>query len=386
MGLGKMFTRNIKYDVTDTNTGAHTAFTVFTDGVGAYPDWSQGAYRGGMAIPGAWRASMLLSDLLGAIPWHAYRERAGQPVQKLTPTPALLDQPSPPDTRMTSFSSWAFDLIWHGNAIGVIADRDAQGYPLAVTLVPADRVQVRRVRPGDQIRIPEGEIEYRIGNRSFSADEVIHIKGPCNPGDLRGWGVLENHLNTLDLAGEQNRQARSLSRHGVPTGVLKVANPDATKDSLTEAKTAWLSAQRDRTVAVLNATTDFQPLSWNPEQLQLLEARKFSLHEIALIFGLPLSFLGVEQSSRTYTNQEQEGLNLIKFTLAGHLARFEQTLTQQFPRGTWVKANLDAILRADTKTRYEAHKTAIEAGFLTVDEVRELEELPPLPPQNGDNS
>lgn len=380
MGLGKLI-RATRSQPTAEQTRTITEFAIIdgvaVDGSGLSPTRS---YSGAMTIPGAWRAAILLSDLLGSVPWHAYRSIGDGPIQMMDPTPPLLDQPAPPDTRMSTFSSWALDLIWHGNAIGIIAARNAAGWPTAALPVPADWVSVRRVDPGSLSPLPIGSIEYGIGGQSYGADEVIHIKGPCQPGALRGMGVLEAHLSgTLTLATEQARQALALSAHGVPTGTLKSDNQDLTNTEATELKAAWLKAQRDRTIAVLNSTTHFTPLSWNPEELQLVDARKFSLHELALIFGLPLSFLGADQSSRTYSNIEQEGLNLIKFSLAGHLARFEQTLALAFPRGTWVKANLDAILRADTLTRYQAHAAGITSGFLTVDEARELEDRAPLP-------
>jgi HK97 family phage portal protein len=206
-------------------------------------------------------------------------------------------------------------------------------------------------------------------------------------------GVLEQHLNgSLRTADALARQARSVAQHGVPTGILRVHNPESETnpstgyevDGLSEAerlaaiKAAWNRAQASRGVAVLNDSVEFQPLSWNPEETQLLQAREFSLKEIANIFGLPPYFLGIETSSRVYANVEQEGLNLVRYALGGHLARFEQALSVLLPRGTWVKANLDSLLRPDTKTRYEAHAIAIAAGFLTVDEVRDLEERPPL--------
>lgn len=347
---------------------------VFSDGGGP------NTYRGAMAVPGASRAATLLSDLLGAVPWHAFRQRAEQPMQLLTPTPPLLEQPAPPDSRMTTFSSWGLDLIWEGNAIGIIAARNVEGWPTAVLPVPARMVGVRRVGRESLSQLPVGAIEYRVGTLTFGSDEVIHFKGPCEPGAVRGLGVLEAHLNeTLALAREQQRQARSISQHGVPTGRLKVTNPDATEDDLQAVKTGWLKAQRDRTVAVLNATTEFEPLSWNPEQMQLVEARRYSLTDLELIFGLPVGWLGGLQSSRQYSNIEADAVNLLKFTLGGHLARFEQTLSLHFPRGTTAKANLDAILRADTLTRYQAHAIALDKEFLTVDEVRELEDRPPMP-------
>lgn len=347
---------------------------VFGDGGGP------STYRGGMQVPGAWRAALLISDLLGQVPWDAFRRRGGDPVEVVSPTPPLLEQPNPQEPRMATLSSWALDLIWEGNAVGVIAARNVDSWPTAVFPVPARMVGVRRVGRESLSQLPIGALEYQIGDRAFDAAEVIHIKGPCEPGAVRGMGVLEAHLHeTLALVREQQRQARSLSQHGVPTGKLKVTNPDATKTDLEDAKKGWLDAQRDRTVAVLNATTDFEPLSWNPEQLQLVQARQYSLTDLELIFGLPVGWLGGMNSARQYSNIEQDAVNLIKFTLGGHLARFEQTLSLAFPRGTVVKANLDAVLRADTLTRYQAHQTALDGGFLTVDEVRELEDRPPLP-------
>jgi hypothetical protein len=80
----------------------------------------------------------------------------------------------------------------------------------------------------------------------------------------------------------------------------------------------------------------------------------------------------------TYANSETESIDLLKFSLSGHLARFEQTLSAQFPRGTQVKANLDAMLRSDTLSRYQAHQVGIDAGFLLRSEARSIEDLPPV--------
>lgn len=375
MGLGKLFARSVTQP--EENRSAGAGFQVIIDNTPV--NFPTSIYRGGMSVPGAWRAAMLISDLLGSVPWDAYRKRAGRPVERLDPTPPLLEQPSPPETRMTTMSSLALDLIWHGNAIEIVAARGADGYPTATVPVPAEWVGVRRVDQ-DNYWLPYGAIEYNIGGEKFSQYEVIHTKGPCPPGALRGFGVLEMHLSgALSLAMEQARQATSVSKHGVPTGTLKSDNPDLTEAEATALKTKWLQAQRERTVAVLNASTSFEALSWNPEELELVEARKFSLHEIALIFGLDPSWLGASEANKPYTNAELEGINLLKFTLGGHLARFEQTRSLAFPRGTIVKANLDAILRADTLTRYQAHKLGLDGGFLTVDEVRDMEDRPPMP-------
>lgn len=379
MGLGRLLqTRSTRYTATDTVTGASQTYTII-DNLG--PDFiSPGTYRGGMSIPGAWRASVLLSDLLGQVPWDAYRQPIGQPEEKIEPTPPLLEQPAPPDTRMTTFSSWALDLIWHGNAIGVVAARNFAGWPTAVYPVPAQMCSVRRITKYDDSPLPVGALEYTIGQlKELGSQDVIHIKGPCEPGAVRGMGVLEAHLTTFALAQEQSKQARSLSNHGVPTGVLESSNPDLTEAEAADMKASWLANQSSRSIAVTNASTKFVPLSWNPEQLQLVEARRLTVSELELIFGFPVGWLGGMNSARQYSNVEMDAVNLLKFSLGGHLGRFEQTLSLAFPRGTRVRANLDAVLRPDTLSRYQAHKIGIEAGFLLPDEARDIEHRLPLP-------
>lgn len=375
MGLGQLFNRNIKYQATNTVTNDVTEFTVITDSGGLAPTWASAGYRGAMAVPGAWRASNLLADLLGGLPWDLYEK---QPDGTSVQVPSdLLEQPCPPDVRATSFSSLVLDYLFHGNAVAVYTAFDEEsGFPTAMVPVPAERVGVRRARESDQ-GVPRGEAIYEIGSERFAPWQLLHVKGPCEPSALRGMGVLEAHLESLELSKELAKQAKAGSGAGIPTGVLKVSNPDATTTSMQKAKTGWMKAQAERTVAVLNATTDFKPLAWNPTEAQLIEARQFSLHETALIFNIDPSWLGVSTKSKTYMNLETIGLDLSKFSLNGMLTRFEQNLSLATPMNQYVKANLDALLRPDTLTRYQAHAAGINAGWLLPSEVREIEKRKP---------
>lgn len=350
-------------------------------GAGEVP-WGSSGYVQSLGIPGVDRAVMLIADLLGGLPWDAFVEKDDGHSEKVRPRPILLEQPNPEEARINTFSNWAADLVLNGNAVGVVVDWDPDGTPTAVVPVPACWVGVRRVNGETYSALPTSAIEYQIAGMSFAASEVIHVKGPCEPGRLRGIGVLEKHFNGaggLDLAAELARQARSISQNGVPTAVLKTTNPDATFDDLTDVKQQWLKNMRDRTVAVLNATTEFEALAWNPEEMELVDARKLSLLEVANIFGLPPKYLGAPSGgSMDYTSSETEGRDLLRFALGGHVGRFEQTLTLHFPEGTCVQANLDALLRADTQARYTAHETGIRAGFLLRSEARSVEDLPPV--------
>lgn len=377
MGLGQLLqTRSTVITASDTVTGALSTFTIVDN---LAPDWPTASYQGGMGIPGAWRAAILLSDLLGQVPWDAWRVIGDAPETKITPRPTLLEQPHPPYPRMTTITSAMLDLIWHGNSVWVIAARNAFGVPTAVIPVPACSVAVRRVTPFVSSPLPVGALEYKIGSLTLGSSDVIHVMGPCEPGAVRGLGVLETQLNALTLAQTQDRQAASISTAGVPTGILKSTDPDIQKDEALDLKAQWIASQSTRTVAFLNSSTEFTPLSWNPEELQLVEARKFTLNTLELIFGLPVGWLGGMNSARQYSNIEQDDINLLKFSLGGHLARFEQTLSLAYPRGTNVRADLAVLMRPDTLTRFQGYAIGIQAGFLTDDEARAKEPgLPPL--------
>lgn len=391
MGLGKLFERNYTYDVTNTATGAKDSFTLITDGgPGMYAGWGDGPYRGGMGIPAAWRLALMIANQLGRIPWHAYREVADRPAVKLPPQPLLTMPMGTEDTKLSVYRSWGLDRLWHGNAIGVVAQRSPLGYPIAAVPVSAENVQVQRFglqapNPGQNWIPPgfrSGEIGYLIGGRWYHQDEVIHFKGPCKPGDLRGMGVLEAHFDLMNRARKLDRAATNVDSSAVPTGLLRSLNPDLKEAEAQELKDSWRKSQETRSVAVLNPLTEFTPIAWNPTETQLLEARQYTLNEWANVFGVAVTYAGGENSSRVYANIEDQGLDLLKFGAVGDIiAEFEAVLTMLSPRGQYVKANLDHLLRADTKTRYETYALAITSGILTRDEVRELEERPPLTPE-----
>jgi HK97 family phage portal protein len=352
-------------------------------GLSGYSGWE--VFRDAMSIPAFWRGSNLISDLLAQVDWDAYTVHGRDQEELITPRPPLLEQPSPPDTAFTVRKSQVLDYLINGNAIGIIATRDAAGRPTSLWPVPAIYCGVRRITDGSSpIGLPVGAIEYRIGGRTYSADDVIHVKGPCAPGALRGVGILEAHLDgAIITALEQQRQARNGARPGVPPGYLRyTADDPADPEDLEEARDDWMRRRDEGGVAALNANMEFVPVAWNPDQAQMIEARQLSLNEIANLLGLPSSFVNSTNSggtSLTYTTVDSEALGLMKWSLGGHVVAFEQAYSLAFPRGTRVRANLDHFLRGDTASRYTAYTAGIDAGWLLRSEARKWERLPPVP-------
>jgi HK97 family phage portal protein len=114
--------------------------------------------------------------------------------------------------------------------------------------------------------------------------------------------------------------------------------------------------------------------------LQFLNTQRLTVQQICRIYGVPPEMIAADSgNSLTYANVEQRHLSLLKYAVGPWLVHLETALTDLVPRGAYVKFNAGGLLCTDLTTRYESYEIALRAGFLTVAEVRELEDREPLP-------
>lgn len=365
--LGRLLKRQIQPSVVYTSSG-------YVDSLGRVgrafqANWS-GTYvdtNTALGVPAIYRGVTLIADAIGALGLHSYRN--GRMVK---PTPQILVRPNPQETRIETISAMAASLILDGNYIAVLGERGANGLPDFFYPVAIDRVNLTRV---------DGRIVYRIDEQVYEADDILHIKNFTLPGEFFGRGIVETQKQAIGKEIAINEYASRYFDGGVnPTAVIKSGNPDLTQEEADALKTAWLSmySGRNRQPAVLNSTTDFEILSSNAQESQLIEAQIQGLTEAANILGLPAYYLGAPNSSRTYANVEQENLQLVRWSIQPIAERIEQALSDLLVRGQTAKFNYDTLLRTDTLSRYQAHAVGLTNGFLTVDEVRDMENRDPI--------
>ena len=365
--LGRLLKRQIQPSVVYTSSG-------YVDSLGRVgrafqANWS-GTYvdtNTALGVPAIYRGVTLIADAIGALGLHSYRN--GRIVK---PTPQILIKPNPQEMRIETISAMAASLILDGNYIAVLGERGANGLPDFFYPVAIDRVNLTRV---------DGRIVYRIENQVYEADDILHIKNFTLPGEFFGRGIVETQKQAIGKEIAINEYASRYFDGGVnPTAVIKSGNPDLTQEEADALKTAWLSmySGRNRQPAVLNSTTDFEILSSNAQESQLIEAQIQGLTEAANILGLPAYYLGAPNSSRTYANVEQENLQLVRWSIQPIAERIEQALSELLVRGQTAKFNYDTLLRTDTLSRYQAHAVGLTNGFLTVDEVRDMENRDPI--------
>lgn len=140
-----------------------------------------------------------------------------------------------------------------------------------------------------------------------------------------------------------------------------------------------MNRRRKREPAVLHAAR-FEPISVKPEESQFLGTIEANVNAVARIYGVPPEMVaGSTAGPLAYTSPELRSLDLLVYTIRPWLVRLENAISALLPSTQFARFNAGGMVRADLKSRYEAHATAIAAGFLTVNEVRALEDRGPLP-------
>ena len=342
------------------------------------PPYADDDPTGARSLPAVSRCTSIIVDTIAGLPWNVRRG------WELLERPAWVEDPqalrqdgrivgaSVDEVRLSAvefWTQWLCSALWFGDGFVYVPVRDTAGAPKPPLWI---------LHPHD-VAIKGGA--YWAGDVQFGPGEIIHLRGEPPYRQGRGTGVIDRHGLDLGLASATREFAANSYRSGIPNGYLKVAAPMVTQDQADDLKARWMAAHGTtrRSIAVLNATTEFHPIALSPIDGQLDAAREWSMRDIALAFGVPPYMLGVPGDSSTYANVESRMIELRTFTLLPWIRRAESTLDAQFPRGTTLKISTDATLRADTKTRYEAYAIAIQNGWLTVDEVREFEDRAPLP-------
>lgn len=265
-------------------------------------------------------------------------------------------------------------LATSGNAFFEII-RDAAGDVASLPVLNPLDVVIRVSR--------EGRITgYSYRGRDLTPTQVQHCTYLRVPGTAYGLGPIQ--AANAELHGTiatRDYAAQWLDDSQVPTGVLK-SDQHLNPDQARAAKTSWAENVGQRNgVVVLGNGLSYSPIFLTPKDVQFLESQQFSVTQIARMFGIPAGLLlaAVEGNSQTYTNVVDGWLEYIKFTLTNYLVEIEEALTDLLPGAQRAVFNIEAFLRTDTKGRYESYGTAIDKGFMTVNEVRRIEGLPDLP-------
>jgi HK97 family phage portal protein len=258
----------------------------------------------------------------------------------------------------------------YGNAYWKIY-RGARGIS-NMELVPANWVNIEQDT--------RGNLTYSINGTKQAKDSIKHLKLWSVPGDIYGQGPLQRHKQIIQSANDlQNYADNWFKMAAVPTGTLTTSEFLSADIALANKK-AFIESQKERSVAVLSSGLAYQAISLNPEEAQFLANQTFTTRQIANMFGVPSMYLGlsVEGSGLTYTNGNEDRQKLYEDGLQQYIVRIQQALTDLLPRGQKAEFNMTGFLRPNVLNRYQSYAIGIDKRFLTANEVRESEGMPPI--------
>lgn len=350
--------------------------------------------RSAMQMTAVYACVRILSEAIAGLPLHLYEYGCDGSKEKAVEHPLYFLLHDEPNKEMTSFvfreTLMTHLLLW-GNAYAQVI-RNGKGEVIALYPLMPNRMEVNRT--------DKGQLYYQYTTSSDDAptvegstavlmpEDVLHIPGLGFDG-LVGYSPIAMAKNAIGLAiATEEYGAKFFANGAAPSGVLE--HPGTIKDPQ-RVRDAWMSqfsgSRNAGKVAVLEEGMKYTPISISPEQAQFLETRKFQINEIARIFRVPPHMVGdLEKSS--FSNIEQQSLEFVKYTLDPWVIRWEQSLqrtllSSEEKKRYYFKFNLEGLLRGDYASRMTGYATARQNGWMSTNDIRELENLDRIPAELG---
>ena len=336
---------------------------------------------GALQLDAVWACIDRRATTIASLPFFAYEQVNGhKTLARTSRLYALLHES--PNSRMTPFEFWRAMVMNHdlrGNAYARI-DRSADGEAISLWPMPADQVNPYVLADGDMV------YEYRIDGdiAILASDNVLHLKNLGN--GTMGLAKLEFMRATTDeQAKAQAAATKVFGSGGKPTGVLMIDAilKPAQREAL-RASHAELASGSTSRLAILEANMKYQQLSLSPQDQQLLETRQYGVEQICRWFDVPPVLIHHANVTSWGSGIEQLVDGFHKFTVRPMLVNIEQAVRKRVmtsrQRATMsIEFSLDALLRGSVKDRAEIGAKKVQNGLSTRNEIRQLENDPPLP-------
>jgi HK97 family phage portal protein len=319
-------------------------------------------------------AISLISDTIATLPLDAYVREGGER-RALRPRPAWVLKPDVDTTKEAFYGSIIVSLLLDGNAFIRVYKQDSQ----IVNMVVLNPKTVQIKRNG------LGRVMFQIeGDRNLlSTEDVIFIPDVVRPGSIRGVSRVEALKDNFGLAMALETYAARFFGHGATTSGIIEYPADLTYEQSQALSTAFDSRhkglRRSHKTGVLSGGATYKPTHVPNDQAQFLDSRRMAVEDVARAFNVPPHLLGLS-GTNSYASVEQNNLAWVTHGLRPIIQKIENALSpllalSQGGQNAFLRFNIDGLLRADINSRMAAYSVGLQSGFLTINDVRRLEDL-----------
>jgi len=335
-----------------------------------------------------WACVKVLAESVAVLPLITYRRNGDGGKSRAVDHPLyklLKDSPNPEMTAFEFRSTLTGHVAAWGNGYAEIA-WGRSGYPVALwPLLPNKMENVSRVN-GQLMydyRMPDGSL------KTFNGQQIHHVRGLSGNG-IVGYSPIRQAMQAIGLALATEEFGARFFGNGARPGVILKHPGRLSSEAVGRLREGWNSAHEGLSnahrVRILEEGMDVETVGIPPEEAQFLQTRQFQIAEIARMYRIPAHMVG-DLSRSTNNNIEHQSIEFVVQTLMPWLRNFEQAMQRDLmtPRdrdGFFVEHLVDGLMRGDTASRYAAHQTGRQAGFLSVNDIRKMENMDPI--EGGD--
>jgi len=310
----------------------------------------------------------LIADTIATLPVDQFFRADGQRVP-FRPRDRWVTEPSMTLPRTTFWQQVMMSLLLDGNAFVKIS-RDGRGVIEDLHVLNPTHVQVMDNRQGYQV----------VGVGYIPIGEILHVTEMLLPGDKRGTSRIQQAKESLGLGLALQEYASTFFGNGAFPGVVIEIPGEPTLEQRQEIQATWENAHRGtrrahKPVVMMNGSK-VSPVSVDPAQSQQLDQRRFAVEEVCRLFRIPPVMLGVTERGMSYASVEQQMLFFAEHTVRPYASMLESAFQRLLINdSSFIRFNINALVRADLNTRTEAYSKALLAGYMSVNDVRGLEDL-----------
>jgi HK97 family phage portal protein len=327
-----------------------------------------------LSLGSVYSALSLLGSTISTLPLDAGR-KIGDARVPMSSLPQLFGQLAADGRLVPWLHQCVVSVASRGNAVGYIIARDGFGFPTVV-----EWLDLCEVTYDDAAR------EWRWRGRVVPDEDIVHIPWFTVPGKRMALSPIASYAATLGIGlGAQSYARDWFDGGGFPPGTFRNTEqviPNADEANAIRAKLA--ASRRTRQPMVYGKDWEYTPISVPPEEAQFVQTMKMTATQVAAIYHIPPEKIGGETGhSLTYATAETHQIEWTTDALRTWLEMLEAAFTSWLPDRQYVKFNINGLVRADMKTRYESYAIGLQNGWLNRDEVRAYEDLEPLPNGEG---
>lgn len=347
-----------------------------------------------LTLSAVWNAVNIISGAVGFLPFLVFRkEKTARHRAPLHPVNRIIKERANPYVDALTFretiQGWV--LTW-GNGYAEI-ERNGASVPINLWPIPPNKVTPKIIGDGGDEgprRVVYDVVDKGPGRARIPFEDMFHIKG-LSPDALRGYSPVDVGRESLGIAkATENYGGVFFKNNGTPPSFMthpgKLGDP-----ALEHLKKSWKDnhqgTENQHKMAILEEGMDIKTLGLPPEAAQFLDSREFSVVEVARWFDIPPHMIK-SMKQATFSNIEHQGLEFVTWTLMKWLRRWESETNMKLfgdvGRRTFFSEFITAaLLRGDTKSRFDAYRVAINSGWMNRNEVRSLENLNPVDALDG---